>query len=77
MTLQQITFIGSYTYTPVDLRSALHKLHSGALVDLAWIERRRASLSGIVGGRLRGGENCADRLTCNLQSIHSFAINLI
>ncbi len=40
MTLREITFIGCYTYTPVDLRSALNKLHAGALGELAWIEQR-------------------------------------
>ena len=40
MTLQEITFIGCYTYTPVDLRITLDKLHSGALGDLRWLEQR-------------------------------------
>ncbi len=40
LTLQEITFIGCYTYTPVDLRATLTKLHSGALGDLAWLEQR-------------------------------------
>lgn len=40
MTLREITFIGTYTYTPVDLRATLQKLHSGALGTLAWIEQR-------------------------------------
>ena len=44
MTLREITFIGTYTYTPVDLRATLLKLHSGALGSLAWIEQR--SLAG-------------------------------
>ena len=40
MTLREITFIGTYTYTPVDLRMTLAKLASGALGDLGWIEQR-------------------------------------
>lgn len=40
MTLRQITFVGTYTYTPLDLRATLEKLNSGALGDLAWIEQR-------------------------------------
>ncbi len=43
LTLQEITFIGTYTYTPVDLRVSLRKLHSGAFGDLAWIEQRPLS----------------------------------
>jgi alcohol dehydrogenase len=40
MTLQEIALIGTYTYTPVDLRVTVEKLHSGAFGDLGWIERR-------------------------------------
>jgi alcohol dehydrogenase len=40
LTLREITFIGTYTYTPVDLRATLRKLHGGALGSLGWIEQR-------------------------------------
>lgn len=40
MTLAEVTFVGTYTYTPVDLRAAVSKLYSGALGELAWIEQR-------------------------------------
>ncbi len=40
MTLREITFIGTYTYTPVDLRATLAKLAGGALGALDWIEQR-------------------------------------
>ena len=40
LTLQEITLIGCYTYSPVDLRVTLDKLHQGALGDLAWLEQR-------------------------------------
>ena len=40
LTLQEITVIGTYTYTPVDMRAALKKLHAGAFGDLSWIEQR-------------------------------------
>ena len=40
MTLQEITFIGCYTYSPVDMRVTLEKLYSGALGDLSWLEQR-------------------------------------
>lgn len=43
MTLQEIALIGTYTYTPVDLRVTIQKLHSGAFGDLAWVERRTLS----------------------------------
>ena len=40
MTLREITFVGTYTYTPIDLHATLQKLNSGALGTLAWIEQR-------------------------------------
>jgi threonine dehydrogenase-like Zn-dependent dehydrogenase len=40
LTLQEITFIGNYTYTPVDLRAALAAIHRGDLGDLSWVETR-------------------------------------
>ena len=40
MTLHEITLIGTYTYTPVDLRATVRKLYSGAFGDLGWVERR-------------------------------------
>ncbi len=43
MTLAEITFIGTYTYTMVDLRAALEALHSGSLGTLEWIDRRPLS----------------------------------
>ena len=43
MTLSEITFIGTYTYTMVDLRATLHALHTGGLGALDWIDRRPLS----------------------------------
>jgi 2-desacetyl-2-hydroxyethyl bacteriochlorophyllide A dehydrogenase len=43
MTLQEISLIGTYTYTAVDLRATIKKLHSGAFGDLDWVERRSLS----------------------------------
>jgi alcohol dehydrogenase len=40
ITLQEITFIGCYTYNELDLRRALAALAGGALGPLDWIERR-------------------------------------
>jgi threonine dehydrogenase-like Zn-dependent dehydrogenase len=39
-TLQEVTFIGTYTYTPVDLRVTIAKLHAGDLGPLDWLEQR-------------------------------------
>jgi len=40
LTLQEISFIGTYTYTAVDLRVTVKKLYSGAFGDLGWVEKR-------------------------------------
>ena len=40
LTLQEITFIGTYTYTPLDLRATMMLLHNGSLGDLGWLEQR-------------------------------------
>ena len=43
LTLQEISLIGTYTYTAADLRATVKKLHSGAFGDLDWVERRSLS----------------------------------
>ncbi len=40
LTLQEITFIGNYTYTHTDLQAALGAIASGALGSLDWVESR-------------------------------------
>ena len=40
MTLQEITFIGTYTYTMVDFRDTVVALDAGVLGRLNWIEKR-------------------------------------
>ena len=40
LTLKEIAFMGSYTYTHSDLLAALDLLNTGALGDLAWVEER-------------------------------------
>ncbi|MEM7207206.1 MAG: alcohol dehydrogenase catalytic domain-containing protein [Pseudomonadota bacterium] len=58
MTLQEVTFIGSYTYTMEDLRVALQKLHSGEYGSLEWIEQRPLSIGGQAFADLHDGR-CA------------------
>lgn len=43
MTLQEITFIGSYTYTHQDFIDTAHAIFDGRLGDLSWIEQRPLS----------------------------------
>lgn len=43
MTLQEITFIGCYTYTKNDFRDTAQAIFDGRLGDLSWIETRDLS----------------------------------
>ena len=40
MTLQEITFVGTYTYTMADFRDTVAALDAGVLGKLNWIEKR-------------------------------------
>jgi threonine dehydrogenase-like Zn-dependent dehydrogenase len=40
ITLEEITFLGNYTYSVVDLRAAIDLLHSGSLGSLDWVDTR-------------------------------------
>ncbi|MEO0637440.1 MAG: alcohol dehydrogenase catalytic domain-containing protein [Pseudomonadota bacterium] len=40
MTLQEVSFIGTYTYTKRDFRETANALFDGSLGDLTWIEER-------------------------------------
>jgi alcohol dehydrogenase len=43
ITLQEVTVIGTYTYTAVDLTASATALHEGRLGKLAWVEERPLS----------------------------------
>ncbi len=62
MTLREITFIGTYTYTPVDLRATLNKLHSGALGELGWIEQRPLAAGADAFAELLRGQCAAPKV---------------
>jgi len=62
MTLREITFIGAYTYTPVDLRVTLRKLHSGALGSLAWVEQRPLAAGAEAFDELLHGRCAAPKI---------------
>ena len=55
MTLQEITFIGTYTYTPLDLQVTLGQLHEGALGSLDWIDERPLAQGGAAFQELNAG----------------------
>jgi len=62
MTLREITFIGAYTYTPVDLRVTLQKLHSGALGSLDWVEQRPLAAGAQAFAELLHGRCAAPKI---------------
>ena len=62
LTLREITFIGTYCYTPVDLRVTLEKLASGALGTLEWVEHRPLSEGGTAFTELNKGQCAAPKV---------------
>ncbi len=67
MTLREITFIGTYTYTPVDLRATLDKLHSGALGSLAWVEQRPLDAGAVAFDELHRGQCAAPKVVLQVE----------
>jgi len=65
MTLREITFIGTYTYTPVDLQVTLQKLYRGALGKLDWVERRPLSQGAEAFAELLKGQCAAPKVVLN------------
>jgi alcohol dehydrogenase len=65
MTLREITFIGTYTYTPVDLQVTLQKLYSGALGKLDWVEQRPLSQGAEAFAELHQGQCAAPKIVLN------------
>jgi threonine dehydrogenase-like Zn-dependent dehydrogenase len=56
MTLQEITFIGAYTYTPQDFRDTAAAIFDGRLGSLDWAEQRpledgATAFADILAGR--------------------------
>ena len=56
MTLQEITFIGTYTYTPADFRDTAQAIFDGRLGALDWVDTRplrdgQAAFEDILAGR--------------------------
>jgi len=66
LTLREITFIGTYTYTPVDLEVTLHKLASGALGSLDWIEKCTLEEGGIAFSELNQGQCAAPKVVLSI-----------
>ena len=62
LTLAEITFIGNYTYSAVDLRAATQALHSGALGSLDWVETRSLADGAAAFRAIHEGKTAAPKI---------------
>ncbi len=62
LTLQEVTFIGTYTYTMVDFRATVQALHSGSLGSLDWVEQRNLADGGQAFRDLHNGNVAAAKI---------------
>jgi len=62
ITLDEITFLGNYTYSAVDLRAAIQALHSGALGRLDWVESRLLSDGAAAFREIHEGKAAAPKI---------------
>lgn len=62
MTLQEITFVGTYTYTAQDFRDTAQALFDGRLGALDWIENAPLSDGSEAFHMLRSGQKAAPKI---------------
>ncbi len=62
MTLQEITFIGTYTYTAEDFRQTAQAIFDGRLGSLDWIEQRTLSEGAQAFRDIRSGVVAAPKI---------------
>ncbi|MFT5275093.1 MAG: threonine dehydrogenase-like Zn-dependent dehydrogenase, partial [Saprospiraceae bacterium] len=62
ITLQEIIFIGCYTYSPVDIQKTLNKLYSGALGNLNWVDERALEDGAEAFSDLLAGRSSAPKI---------------
>ncbi len=62
LTLQEVTFVGCYTYTMVDVRATVKALFSGALGSLDWVEQRPLSEGARAFADLSKGQTPAAKI---------------
>ncbi|MFK7743627.1 MAG: alcohol dehydrogenase catalytic domain-containing protein [Roseobacter sp.] len=62
MTLQEITFIGTYTYTPQDFVETTQAIFDGRLGTLDWIETRPLSAGQSAFEDIRAGKVAAPKI---------------
>ncbi|WP_425093414.1 alcohol dehydrogenase catalytic domain-containing protein [Tropicimonas sp. S265A] len=62
ITLQEITFIGTYTYTAQDFRDTAHAMFDGRLGPLDWVETRPLSEGARAFSDIRSGRVAAPKI---------------
>jgi L-iditol 2-dehydrogenase len=62
LTLQEVTFVGTYTYTMVDFRATVDAIYSGRLGDLGWIDRRELKSGAAAFDDLEHGRSAASKI---------------
>lgn len=62
ITLQEITVIGHYTYTPTDLMAALNMLANNELGNLEWVESRPLSEGAAAFGDIHTGSTSSPKI---------------
>ena len=62
ITLEEITFLGNYTYSVIDLRAAIDLLYSGALGSLDWVETRSLSDGATAFHDIHSGKAAAPKI---------------
>jgi L-iditol 2-dehydrogenase len=65
MTLQEVTFIGSYTYTAADFRETAQAIFDGRLGPLDWIEERPLAEGANAFASLLAGRVSAPKIILN------------
>ena len=62
MTLQEVTFVGTYTYTPDDFRATCEAIFDGSLGRLDWTETRPLDAGAAAFADLRRGAVAAPKI---------------
>ena len=62
LTLQEITFTGTYTYTPQDFRDTCAAMYAGKLGPLNWTETRALSEGASAFADIRSGKIAAPKI---------------
>ena len=62
LTLDEITFLGNYTYSVIDLRAAIDLLYSGALGSLDWVESRALADGALAFRQIHEGSAASPKI---------------